>query len=111
MSLLESKFCGPDFSLQENQRESARGRKDRYAPPTSDQAILSSDKLCCDNSLASGGQAPATGSKGLVQYPAVLNLRKVDDTVGLDLNIIVFEVGVENGSLLGRKGRRAHTME
>jgi hypothetical protein len=56
-------------------------------PSTTHKTVFSRHQLAGHDGLASRRQAPASGAEGLVQYAPVLDLRQVEDSVGLDLDV------------------------
>lgn len=76
-----------------------------------DERVLPRHQTVLDHELASRGQAPAAGAEGAVEDAAVLDFGQVDDAVGLDLDVVGVEAGLQDGGRLGREGRRAQAVE
>lgn len=55
---------------------------------SSNKSVFSGNELSCDDGLTTGHKTPTSRTKGFVQNSSVLDLGQVDDSVGLDLDIV-----------------------
>lgn len=74
-------------------------------PSTTNKTILPRHQLARHNSLSSRRKTPASRPKRLVQYAPVLDLGQVEDSIGLDLDVVGVQLGLQDGALLGGERR------
>lgn len=63
-------------------------KEGRVIPPMYNQRVLPRDNLLAHDHVTPRRKPPPAGPEGRVQDAPVLDFRKVDDAVGLDLHII-----------------------
>ena len=68
------------------------------------QSVLSRDSFISHYCLATRCEAPSAGTKRFVQYPPVLYLWQVYDTVWFDLHVVGIEGRLEDIGRLFREG-------
>lgn len=100
----DCKSSARDSTFEGSKRES-------NIPPIANQSILPRHRLRRNNTLAPRNQPPTTRSKRAIQYPPVLDLRQIQDTIRLNLDLIGLRRGEEDISGFFRKGRRAESVE
>lgn len=79
-------------------------------PSAANETVFSCHQLACHDGLASRRKTPASGPESLVQYAPVLDLGQVEDSIGLDLDVVGVELGLEDGALLGGERRAGEAM-
>lgn len=80
-------------------------------PPITNQSILPRHRLRRNNTLTPRNQPPTTRPKRAIQDAPVLDLRQIQDTIGLDLDLIGLRRGEENISGFFGEGRRTESVE
>lgn len=79
-------------------------------PAAADKAVLACNELARHDCLSSRRKTPTSRAKCLVQYAPVFDLGEVEDAVGLDLDVIGVQLGLQDGALLGGERRAGKAM-
>ena len=79
-------------------------------PSTTNKTIFPRHQFARHNRLSSRRKTPASRPERLVQYAPVLDLGQVEDSIGLDLNVVGVQLGLEDGALLGGERRTGETV-
>ena len=74
-------------------------------PSATNKTVFSRHQLACHNGLSSRRKTPSSRPESLVQYAPVLDLGQVEDSIGLDLDVVRVELGLEDSALLGGERR------
>lgn len=78
-----------------------------HLPPVYYKRVLSSNNAVGNGRFRPGDQTPSHRAKGLVEPPSILDLREIDDTVRLDLDILLVQRPHQDVELrLGHWSRR-----
>jgi hypothetical protein len=77
----------------------------------SNECVFPRDHLPSYDRLASRRQSPSTRTERLVQYPSVLDLGEVDDSVRFDLYVIIWNGRQKNFRSLFTERLRRETVE
>lgn len=75
------------------------------------ESILPRHQSVLHHQITARRHAPASGPKGSVEHPPVLDLGQVDDSVGLDLDIVRLNGSEQDGVDLRGECRRAQAVE
>lgn len=78
---------------------------------SSNKSVFSGNELARDNGLTTGHKTPTSRTKGFVQDSSVLDLGQVDDSVGLDLNVVKGDLLCKDSGSFGAERLRRNAME
>jgi hypothetical protein len=96
---------GDEAAVNKSASSSTASIRRLSLPSTTNKTIFPCHQLARHNSLSSRCKTPASRPERLVQYAPVLDLGQVEDSIGLDLDVVGVQLGLEDGALLGGEGR------
>lgn len=82
-----------------------------YKPAMRNKRVLPRHRLGCDNALTPRCKPPAARPKRFIQYAPIFNLGKIDDAIGLYLDVIWIYLLEEDCGCFFREGLGAETVE
>jgi hypothetical protein len=83
------------------------GNKKKFLPSVTNESILPRHSLRRNDTLTAGHKTPATWAKSAVQDPTVLDLGQIQNTIGLDLDLLGVGLGQQDiGCFLGERSSR-----
>lgn len=78
---------------------------------SSNKSVFSGNELARDNGLTTGHKTPTSRTERLIQDSSVLDLGQVDDSIGLDLNVVKGDLLCKDSGSFGAERLRRNAME